>query len=96
MTAFLAKNRRDITVWAALALVLLIGAAFRFQALRWDQGQEFHPDERAIVMSTVNIGSVALTNDAMYGPHQKVGFLPGGLSFFIPNDKTNLRPATPQ
>jgi YYY domain-containing protein len=96
MTVFLSKNRRAITVWAALALILLIGAAFRFQALRWDQGQYFHPDERAIINSTVNINTVPLTWDTNYGPRQSYDFAPGGLGFFIPNDKINLRPATQQ
>ena len=96
MTAFLAKNRRDITVWAALALVLLIGAAFRFQAISWDQDQHFHPDERAIINSTININTVPLTWDTNYGPHKAYDFAPGGLSFFIPNDKMKLRPASQQ
>jgi YYY domain-containing protein len=96
MTAFFSKNRRAITVWAALALILLIGAAFRFQALRWDQGQYFHPDERAIINSTLNINTVPLTWDTTYGPRQAVDFAPGGLSFFIPNDKIKLRPANQQ
>jgi YYY domain-containing protein len=35
----------------ALAAVLLIAAAARFADLDWDDGQSFHPDERAIVFA---------------------------------------------
>ncbi|MBN9386989.1 MAG: tetratricopeptide repeat protein [Chloroflexi bacterium] len=94
MTAFLSKNRRNITVWATLVLILMVGAAFRFQDLRWDQGQYFHPDERAIIYSTININQIPLSADAVNGPHKEVGFAPGGLSFFIPNSYINYRPAS--
>ncbi len=81
-------------MWAALGLILLVGAAFRFQALDWDQGQFFHPDERAIIQRTLWLNEVPLTTDE-YGPRQHTEFPPGGLSFFIPNGKSSLRPPTP-
>ncbi len=33
-----------------LGVILLIGAAFRFTGLNWDQGHNLHPDERFLVM----------------------------------------------
>lgn len=93
MTAFITRNRRTIVVWAALALILVVGGAFRFQALDWDQGQYFHPDERAIIQHTLWLNEIPLTTDE-YGARQHVDFPPGGLGFFIPNSKSNLRPAT--
>ncbi|HEX2916814.1 MAG TPA: DUF2298 domain-containing protein [Chloroflexia bacterium] len=93
MTAFLTKNRQQVIVWGTLALILLVGAAFRFQALKWDQGQAFHPDERAIIIYTQPLNTIPTTG-AANSPRKAVGFPYGGLGFFIPNDKTNLRPAT--
>jgi YYY domain-containing protein len=93
MTAFFTRNRQTILVGAALALILLVGAAFRFQALQWDQGQSFHPDERAIISYTQPINTIPTTG-ADNAPRKSIDFPPGGLGFFIPNDKTNLRPAT--
>ncbi len=95
MTAFVSKNRPRLLVWSALGLILLIGGALRFQAINWDQGQYFHPDERAIVSYTGWLNEVPLTTDE-YGPRQHIEFPPGGLSFFWPNAKSNLRQPTPQ
>ncbi len=93
LKAFLTKKRSRLGVWLALGCILLVGAALRFQALDWDQGQYFHPDERAIVQAVLNMNRVPVTG-AANGPTQPVDFPPGGLSFFIPNSKTGLRPAT--
>lgn len=43
------KNRNLIY----LALILLLAVFFRFNYLNWDNGYNFHPDERAIVMFTI-------------------------------------------
>ena len=40
---------------AALALVLIGGAFFRFQHLDWDHGYLFHPDERQLLLVTSTI-----------------------------------------
>ncbi len=93
MTAFFNRNRQTIIVWTALSLILLVGAAFRFQDLNWDQGQYFHPDERAIIGYTLPLNTAPITG-ADNASRRTADFLPGGLSFFIPNDKSNLRPAT--
>ena len=93
MRAFITKNRQQAVVWAILGLILLVGGAFRFQALSWDQGQYFHPDERAIVQAVLNLNEVPTTG-AADSPRQEVAFPPGGLGFFLPNSKSNLRPAT--
>jgi YYY domain-containing protein len=45
-----------------LALILLVGAYFRFTGLNWDDGQHQHPDERYISMvvgQISDVGSVA-------------------------------------
>ncbi len=95
MTSFIARQRRNLLVWAALGLILLTGAAFRYQAPGWDQGQYFHPDERAIINYTSQLNTV-LTTGAENGPRAEISFPPGGLSFFLPNDKAKLRPASPE
>ncbi len=41
-----------------LALILLIGAYFRFTGLNWDDGQHQHPDERFIAMVAGDIKNV--------------------------------------
>ena len=38
-----------------LFLIIILGAMFRFYGLNWDQGQHLHPDERAIVMYTLQL-----------------------------------------
>lgn len=86
-------SRQRIFLWGAFALILLVGGAFRFQASNWDQGQLFHPDERAIILYTQPLNSVQVTGNPD-GGRKSVSFPPGGLSFFIPNDKTSLRPPT--
>ena len=93
MKVFLTKNRWGVGVWATLIVILVLGAFFRFQALDWDQSQFFHPDERAIVSSVLNMNEVPNTG-AANSPTHSVDFPPGGLSFFIPNKDSNLRPAT--
>src|SRR5690348_1253753 len=97
MKHFLTKNRQALTVWGAFALILLIGAAFRFQALDWDQGQWFHPDERAIITAVSNLNTEVTGGDPKDSgaPRRTVSFPYGGLSFFIPNG-TNIRPANAQ
>jgi len=42
----------------ALALILLVGAYFRFTGLNWDNGQHQHPDERYISMVAGDIKDV--------------------------------------
>jgi YYY domain-containing protein len=42
----------------ALALILFIGAYFRFTGLNWDEGQHQHPDERFISMVAGEIANV--------------------------------------
>ncbi len=44
-------RRHRITL--GLALILVIGAAFRFYGVNWDQNHHLHPDERAIVAFVV-------------------------------------------
>jgi YYY domain-containing protein len=41
--------------WLALALILLLGAVFRFTGLNWDELQHLHPDERFLTMVTTGI-----------------------------------------
>lgn len=41
-------DRRLVPLW--LGLILLIGAAFRFVGLDWDQGRHLHPDERFLTL----------------------------------------------
>ena len=97
MGNFLQNNRRAVLVWSVLLLILVVAAAFRFQRLDWDDSQYFHPDERAIIFDYGSLGGVQSLNtvpiNGLYrADHQPVSFPPGGLSFFIPNDATNLRP----
>jgi len=46
---------RRVAVAAALAAVLLAGAALRFVGLNWDSGHFLHPDERFITMVVAKI-----------------------------------------
>jgi YYY domain-containing protein len=41
---------RDWRVYGMLALILLVGAFFRFHGLNWDADQHLHPDERFLTM----------------------------------------------
>ncbi len=38
-----------------LFLIVILAAVFRFHGLNWDQGEHLHPDERAIVMYTLQL-----------------------------------------
>ncbi|MDD4737420.1 MAG: glycosyltransferase family 39 protein, partial [Kiritimatiellae bacterium] len=40
----------SIGTWGVLSVILLIGAALRFQSVDWDAGQHQHPDERFLTM----------------------------------------------
>jgi hypothetical protein len=42
--------KRESWQYAALVLVLLVAALFRFYGLAWDSGYLFHPDERKILL----------------------------------------------
>ena len=44
------RVRRPHVVYAALALVLLAGGAFRFTGADWDEGAHLHPDERYLAI----------------------------------------------
>jgi YYY domain-containing protein len=55
-------NRGEKFSWKVimgLALILIIGAFFRFTGLNWDQGQHQHPDERYISMVAEQIRPVS-------------------------------------
>ncbi|NWJ94505.1 MAG: tetratricopeptide repeat protein [Chloroflexi bacterium] len=96
MKYFLTKHLHDLLVWGALMLILVVGGAFRFQALDWDQGQWFHPDERAIVNAVITLNKVVTSGDPKdsSGPRRDVQFPYNGLGFFMP-DGADIRPATP-
>jgi uncharacterized membrane protein/Flp pilus assembly protein TadD len=91
------KRRPGWLVWTLFGLILLVGAAFRFQALDWDQGQSFHPDERAIIQAVGALNTVVDYGDPknLFNPRHPVGFPYNGLGFFIPNG-ADIRPATDQ
>jgi len=44
-----------ITIIALLYLTLIVGFFFRISGIDWDQGHHMHPDERAIVLSVVDL-----------------------------------------
>ncbi|MEI7553986.1 DUF2298 domain-containing protein [Candidatus Chlorohelix sp.] len=103
MNNFWQNKRSEILVWGLLLIILLVAGSFRFQSLDWDQGQYFHPDERAIIWQSNGQGVMNLMTVQTNGGYDNLGqtrasvsFPPGGLQFFIPNDAANLRPATEQ
>ncbi len=95
MKHFITRHRQALAVWGAFALIIIVGGAFRFQALDWDQGQWFHPDERAIITSVSNLNTVVTSGDPkdQYAPRRALSFPYNGLGFFIPNG-SDIRPAT--
>ncbi len=46
---------RPRAIWLALALILALGAVFRFTGVNWDEQQHLHPDERFLTMVTTGI-----------------------------------------
>jgi len=57
----LSSPKAEKTSWkasAVLALILFIGAYFRFTGLNWDEGQHQHPDERFVSMVADQIKDV--------------------------------------
>jgi YYY domain-containing protein len=62
--------------WAALLVILLVGAYFRFTGIDWDAGQHLHPDERFLTMVEGAIRPGVATRVGRDGPVQ---YQPGGL-----------------
>ena len=65
--------------------IILFAAAFRFYNLNWDQGFHLHPDERAIIMTTVKLQFPAsfaefLSPDSPWNPHF---FAYGSFPFYL-------------
>ncbi|MFQ6057957.1 MAG: DUF2298 domain-containing protein, partial [Anaerolineae bacterium] len=50
-----ALMRERYFVWLLLALILVMGAYFRFVGLNWDEDQHLHPDERFLTMVETSI-----------------------------------------
>ncbi len=50
---------------AALVLIMLVGAWLRFDHADWDDGQQFHPDERAILFVAETIELPASSRQAL-------------------------------
>ena len=66
------------SIWAltfSLALILIIGAYFRFVDIDWDETYHLHPDERFLTMVSTSIRSVENfkeyfnTNTSNLNPH---------------------------
>src|SRR5215208_4644940 len=63
----LSGRRRE---WALLALILVVGAYFRFTGVNWDGGQHLHPDERFLTMVEGAIRPAVATRAGRDGPVQ--------------------------
>lgn len=64
-------------VYVALALILLLGAAFRFTGINWDAEQHLHPDERFLTMVSSaiqlpsSVGEYFDTKNSPMNPYNK-------------------------
>lgn len=65
--------------WLVLAVILAIGAYFRFNGLNWDATQHLHPDERFLTMvesslqPVQNLGQFFDTEHSTFNPNN-VGY----------------------
>ncbi|HET6319911.1 MAG TPA: glycosyltransferase family 39 protein, partial [Chloroflexota bacterium] len=76
--------------WLLLALILLVGAYFRFVGLNWDAGHHLHPDERFLTMVEGAIKPAIANRTVRDGPVQ---FTPAGLAeIYFDTQRSGLNP----
>src|SRR5690242_10296951 len=74
--------------WRPLALLALclLGLALRLYNLNWDQGNNFHPDERQILFHVVEVGwptSIAQFFDPVHSPLNPHFFAYGSFPIYV-------------
>jgi YYY domain-containing protein len=76
--------------WALLALILALGAMFRFTGVNWDGGHHLHPDERFLTMVESAIRAGYATRAGQDGPIQ---YQPASLlSSYFDTQRSALNP----
>lgn len=84
------KNKR-LWVYPFLALILILGAYFRFSGLDWDEGHHPHPDERFLtgvetsLIPVNNLGEYFNTDNSTLNPHNRGSglFVYGTMPIFL-------------
>ncbi len=87
--------KRELWQYAALALILLVAALFRFYGLDWDRGYLFHPDERKILLvaSELRLPSSVGEFISPDGPLNPKFFAYGSFPIYLLKALSGLAPA---